>query len=71
MEVNRGENSDEGEGNEERSEDLSGSENSELWPKLSGQEAMPLQPESALLPVHLAPGPIFLFNKSPFSMSVG
>lgn len=50
MEVNRGENGDEGESNEERSEELSGSENSELWAKLAGQEAMSLQPESALLP---------------------
>lgn len=66
MEVNRGENGDEGEGKEERSEDLSGSENSELWAKLSGQEAMPLQPESALLPpLH------FSIQQIPFSISLG
>lgn len=45
MEVNRGENGDEGKGNEERSEDLS------VWSKLSGQEPMPLLPES-LPPLH-------------------
>lgn len=52
MEVNRGDNGDEGEANEQRSKHLSGSENTELWLKLSGQEAMPLQPKSTLLPVH-------------------